>query len=70
MFEELGVFELIVADGVDETLRRESAADVSLDMDAEDNYDEGIVEEDDSDYEDGSYLGLNSNDQYNHRSTK
>jgi len=27
----------------------------SLDMDAEHNYDEGIVEEDDSDYEDDEY---------------
>jgi hypothetical protein len=62
--EELEEFELIVADGVDETLRQESAANVSLDMDAEDNYDEGVVEEDDSDYEDGSYLGLNSDDEY------
>ena len=35
-------FKLIVADGVDETLRQESAANVSLYMDAEDNYDEGV----------------------------
>jgi hypothetical protein len=62
--EELGEFELIVVDEAnDETLRRESAADVSLDMDTED-HNGSADDEYDSDGEGGCHQGLDSDDEY------